>query len=261
MLPLLLRPLRLPFSGSTRALVLPRRPLSFSATHPLLKHVNYPPRPKPPPDEEIDESFLKGSGPGGQKIVRPVFTCPFPSFSPGTYFHHTISHSTLSHIKNKSRQETWVNSQPAPKQQNKTNSAVQLKHLPSGIVVKCQATRSRTQNRVIARQLLADKLDQLTRGDDCRAAVVGQFKRKKKASSAKKSRRKYRKLEEEKEGRMTAAEPGEDGEEEDVAEYEEDGEEDGAEDGQDADLGGNSADLETADNRKLPEEVKKVPVI
>lgn len=60
---------------------------------------------------------------------------------------------------------------------------------------------------------------------------------------------------------MTAAEPGEDGEEEDVAEYEEDGEEDGAEDGQDADLGGNSADLETADNRKLPEEVKKVPVI
>lgn len=29
-----------------------------------------PPRPKPPPEEEIEESFLKGSGPGGQKIVR-----------------------------------------------------------------------------------------------------------------------------------------------------------------------------------------------
>ena len=29
-----------------------------------------PARPKPPPDSEIDESFLKGSGPGGQKIVR-----------------------------------------------------------------------------------------------------------------------------------------------------------------------------------------------
>jgi hypothetical protein len=28
-----------------------------------------PPRPKPPPEEEIEESFLKGSGPGGQKIV------------------------------------------------------------------------------------------------------------------------------------------------------------------------------------------------
>lgn len=28
-----------------------------------------PPRPKPPPDSEIEESYLKGSGPGGQKIV------------------------------------------------------------------------------------------------------------------------------------------------------------------------------------------------
>jgi hypothetical protein len=28
-----------------------------------------PPRPKHPPEDEIEESFLKGSGPGGQKIV------------------------------------------------------------------------------------------------------------------------------------------------------------------------------------------------
>ncbi|KAH9910086.1 RF-1 domain-containing protein [Xylariomycetidae sp. FL2044] len=111
---------------------------------PLLK--NLPPRPKPPPDEEIEESFLKGSGPGGQKI-------------------------------------------------NKTSSAVQLKHLPTGIVVKSQATRSRSQNRTIARQLLADRLDDLARGDQSRSAVVGEVKRRKKASSAKKSRRKYRKLE------------------------------------------------------------------
>lgn len=31
-----------------------------------------PPRPKPPPDSDIEESYLKGSGPGGQKIVRPT---------------------------------------------------------------------------------------------------------------------------------------------------------------------------------------------
>jgi hypothetical protein len=31
---------------------------------------SFPPRPKPPPDSEIEESYLKGSGPGGQKIVR-----------------------------------------------------------------------------------------------------------------------------------------------------------------------------------------------
>ncbi|KAI1328793.1 RF-1 domain-containing protein [Xylariaceae sp. FL0255] len=111
---------------------------------------NLPPRPKPPPESEIEESFLKGSGPGGQKI-------------------------------------------------NKTNSAVQLKHIPTGIVVKSQATRSRSQNRNIARQLLADKLDDIARGTESRSNVVGAVKSKKKASSAKKSRRKYRKLEAQKE--------------------------------------------------------------
>ncbi|KAI3324978.1 hypothetical protein HD806DRAFT_462184 [Xylariaceae sp. AK1471] len=130
-----------------------QRQLSNTNNPPLLKisSKNLPPRPKPPPEHEIEEAFLKGSGPGGQKI-------------------------------------------------NKTNSAVQLKHLPTGLVVKCQATRSRSQNRTIARQLLADKLDNMARGDGSRSSIVGEVKRKKRASSAKKSRRKYRKLDDEKAG-------------------------------------------------------------
>jgi protein subunit release factor B len=84
--------------------------------------------------------------------------------------------------------------------QNKTNSAVQLKHIPTGIVVKCQATRSRTQNRKIARTLLAQKLDDLNNGEESRSAIVGEVKRKKAASAAKKSRRKYKLLEEERQG-------------------------------------------------------------
>ncbi|KAI2643519.1 RF-1 domain-containing protein [Xylaria nigripes] len=136
-------------SSPTVTLAAPR--LFGTSNNPSLQKIsskNLPPRPKPPPEDEIEESFLKGSGPGGQKI-------------------------------------------------NKTSSAVQLKHIPTGLVVKSQATRSRTQNRAIARQLLADKLDDIARGTDSRSAVVGEVKRKKKASSAKKSRRKYRKLEEE----------------------------------------------------------------
>lgn len=82
--------------------------------------------------------------------------------------------------------------------QNKTSSAVQLKHIPTGIVVKSQATRSRSQNRKIARELLAQKIDDLQNGDQSRSAIVGEVKRKKAASAAKKSKRKYRKLEEEK---------------------------------------------------------------
>lgn len=98
-------------------------------------------------EDEITESFLKGSGPGGQKI-------------------------------------------------NKTSSAVQLKHLPTGIVVKSQGTRSREQNRKVARQLLAEKLDEIEKGDESRTAIKAERARTKKASASKKSKRKYRKLEE-----------------------------------------------------------------
>ena len=82
--------------------------------------------------------------------------------------------------------------------QNKTNSAVQLKHIPTGIVVKSQATRSRDQNRKHARELLAQRIDEFHNGDQSRSAIVGRVKEKKAASASKKSRRKYKKLEEEK---------------------------------------------------------------
>lgn len=76
--------------------------------------------------------------------------------------------------------------------QNKTNSAVQLKHIPTGIVVKCQDTRSREQNRKLAREHLAEKIDDLLNGDQSRSAIVARLKAKKKSSAAKKSRRKHR---------------------------------------------------------------------
>jgi len=63
--------------------------------------------------------------------------------------------------------------------------------------VKSQATRSREQNRKIARELLAAKLDILANGDQSRTAIVGSVKKKRADSAAKKARRKYRKLEEE----------------------------------------------------------------
>ncbi|KAL2191893.1 hypothetical protein L209DRAFT_748621 [Thermothelomyces heterothallicus CBS 203.75] len=130
--------------GRPAPIPIPELRRAFSTTA-ALKKKQLPPRPKPPPESEIEESFLKGSGPGGQKI-------------------------------------------------NKTNSAVQLKHIPTGIVVKSQATRSREQNRKIARQLLALKLDELVNGPQSRAAIVSEVKKKRAASRAKKARRKYRKL-------------------------------------------------------------------
>jgi len=43
---------------------------------------------------------------------------------------------------------------------NKTHSCVYLKHEPSGLEVKCQASRSREMNRFLARRELCDTLDE-----------------------------------------------------------------------------------------------------
>lgn len=74
-----------------------------------------------------------------------------------------------------------------------------MKHIPTGLVLKVQATRSRQQNRKIARQMLAERVEVLEKGKDSRVAVVGEVKRKKKSSAMKKSNRKYKLLNEEKE--------------------------------------------------------------
>ena len=148
---------------------LPRLPhtrtLAFHGTPPALSK-QLPPR-RVIPESEIIENFLKGSGPGGQKI-------------------------------------------------NKTSSAVQLKHIPTGIVVKYQDTRSRAQNRKTARRLLQDRVEELELGEDARTRVKAREKSKKKASSDKKKRRKYRALEAGKDVEDAVEEEGD--EREDVAE-------------------------------------------
>lgn len=47
---------------------------------------------------------------------------------------------------------------------NKTSSCVYLRHEPSGIEVKCQAGRSQSLNRFLARRLLCDRIEALREG-------------------------------------------------------------------------------------------------
>ena len=47
---------------------------------------------------------------------------------------------------------------------NKVATCVVLRHAPSGLAVKCQASRSQGMNRFLARRLLCDKLDAKLRG-------------------------------------------------------------------------------------------------
>jgi protein subunit release factor B len=67
--------------------------------------------------EEIEESFIRSSGKGGQHV-------------------------------------------------NKTSTCVYLKHVPTGIEVKCQEERSQAHNRYRARVILANKIEQLVKGKE-----------------------------------------------------------------------------------------------
>ncbi|GAM83652.1 hypothetical protein ANO11243_016400 [Dothideomycetidae sp. 11243] len=111
---------------------------------------------------DITETFLRGTGPGGQKI-------------------------------------------------NKTSCAVQLQHHPTGIVVKCQESRSRTVNRAVARKWLAERIEERELGDGSRLRQRQEREAVKKRSAGKKKRRKYRALAEGKGGEEGAGEGEEEG--------------------------------------------------
>lgn len=67
-------------------------------------------------ESDLEEKFISGSGPGGQKVNKAVNCC-------------------------------------------------QLRHKPTGIIVKVHQSRSLHQNRKIARELLISKLDNLYNGE------------------------------------------------------------------------------------------------
>lgn len=68
--------------------------------------------------------------------------------------------------------EKFVHSQGRGGQKlNKSSSCVWLKHVPSGIEVKCQKDRSQAMNRFFARRMLADKIEEMLNGKDSEQAI------------------------------------------------------------------------------------------
>jgi protein subunit release factor A len=103
---------------------------------------------------------------------------------------HTIDYSRVPKLVESELEEQHVRgSGPGGQATNKTSNCVVLKHVPTGVIVKCHETRSLDQNRKKAREHLVTRLDNLLNGDqsveaqikmiECRKKLVKDRKREK----------------------------------------------------------------------------------
>lgn len=73
---------------------------------------------------------------------------------------------------------------------NKTSTCVYIKHLPTGVEVKCMKERSQSVNRFLARRELLERLEELAGGTSKRE-LVAQKLRKQKSRRKRKAAGKY----------------------------------------------------------------------
>lgn len=92
-------------------------------------------------EEEMEESFVRSGGKGGQKV-------------------------------------------------NKTSTCVYLKHLPTGIEVKCQEERSQALNRYRARVILVKKIGEMVEGRQSEAQMLREKIRRQKRKRSKRAKEK-----------------------------------------------------------------------
>lgn len=99
--------------------------------------------------------------------------------------------------------ESFIRSQGRGGQKvNKSSTCVYLKHMPTGIEVKCQKTRSQGLNRYYARQLLCARVDRVIKGkqseEEQKIAKIRRQKRRRSKRAREKMLKEKHKLSEKK---------------------------------------------------------------
>ncbi|KAL0109444.1 hypothetical protein PUN28_014486 [Cardiocondyla obscurior] len=80
----------------------------------------------------------------------------------GKSFKRYLDYSSVPTLDETDLEEQFIRgSGPGGQATNKTNNAVLLKHKPTGLIVKCHESRSQSENRIRAREILVTKLDNL----------------------------------------------------------------------------------------------------
>ena len=94
-------------------------------------------------------------------------------------------------IQEKDIEEKFIRAQGRGGQKvNKTSSCVYLKHIPTGIEVKCQKARIQAMNRFFARRILTNKIEELLLGGSSSNAKKIDKARKQKQKRTKRAREK-----------------------------------------------------------------------